>query len=308
MTGVVSTDRRAGVPVATGTVAFRDHRTWYQLSGTPGAGRPVLVVLHGGPGSTHDYLARLAELTASGTPVLLYDQLGNGGSTHLPDRGADFWTVRLFQDELDNLLRTLGFESDYVLLGHSWGGMLGAVHGAARPAGLRGLIVSNSPASYPLWLAEVDRLRRELPEDVQAVLARHEAAGTERSQEYFEAARVFYDRHICRVLPWPGAFTASFMEISNDPTVYYTMNGPAEFRVTGSLRDWSVLEYLPEIEVPTLVLSGRYDDAAPAAVRPFHELIPDARWEIFEESSHVPHLEEPERFDRVVLEFLTTLE
>lgn len=277
------------------------------MTGDLNCGRPPVVVVHGGPGSTHDYLVRLAELAEGGWPIVHYDQLGNGGSTHLSDVGVEFWTASLFADELDNLLRALEIQDDYVLLGHSWGGMLSSVHAAGNPAGLRGLVVANSPASYPLWMQGVNRQREQLPEEVKAVLRAHEEAGTEDSEQYFEAARVFYDRHVCRIVPWPRDFTMTFMEIQNDPTVYYAMNGPAEFNVTGSLRDWSVEEYLPRIEAPTLIISGRHDDATPDAVRPFHELIPDSRWEIFEESSHVPHLEEPQRFDEVVTDFLTSL-
>ncbi|WP_141586502.1 proline iminopeptidase-family hydrolase [Actinomadura sp. WMMA1423] len=294
-------------PTAKGTVPFGDHATWYRVTGDLGEGGPPLVVLHGGPGSTHDYLLALADLARPGRPVVHYDQLGNGGSTHLPGKDADFWTVRLFLDELDNLLRRLGIADDYVLYGHSWGGVLAAEHAAARPAGLRGLILANAPASYPVWNQEMKGLRDALPPGVDATLRRHEEAGTTDSAEYHAAMRVFYERHVCRVLPWPRDYLASFYEIVNDPTVYAAMNGPSEFHVIGTLRDWSVEARCPDIAVPALVLSGRHDEATPAVVRPFAELIPDARWEVFEESSHLPHLEEPERFRAVVGAYLDGL-
>ncbi|WP_447002575.1 proline iminopeptidase-family hydrolase [Saccharothrix isguenensis] len=289
---------------AKGKIAFGEHKTWYRVTGDLKAGRPPVVVVHGGPGSTHDYLLRLAELAEHGWPVVHYDQLGNGGSTHLPDRGADFWTVDLFLAELDNLLRQLGIADEYVLFGQSWGGLLVAEHAATRPAGLRGLVIANAPASYPLWLAEMEVLRRALPPGVDEVLRAHEAAGTTDSEQYHEAMKVFYERHVCRLKPWPRDYQASFYEIYNDPTVYSTMNGPSEFFVNGTLKDWGVVDSLPKIAVPTLVLSGRHDEATPTTVRPYAELIPDARWEVFEESSHLPHLEEPERFTAVVLDYL----
>ncbi|MER6832120.1 proline iminopeptidase-family hydrolase [Streptosporangium sp. NPDC000563] len=295
-------------PSAKGTVPFGEHRTWYRVTGTPNSGRPTVVALHGGPGSTHDYLVGMAVLAESGWPVVHYDQLGNGGSTHLPDASTDFWTPRLFLDELDNLLRRLGVDGDYVLFGQSWGGLLAAKHASARPAGLRGLVVANAPASYPLWLSEMRVLRDRLPPGVDDTLRKHEAAGTTDSKEYFDAMMVFYNRHVCTLRPWPREFVATFMEIYNDPTVYYAMNGPSEFHVIGSLRDWGVVDCLPDIEVPTLVISGRHDEATPATVRPYAELVPGARWEIFEDSSHTPHLEEPERFIAVMIEFLKSLE
>src|SRR6185369_13505709 len=97
---------------------------------------------------------------------------------HLPEKGADFWTVGLFLDELDNLLAHLGIAGRYHLLGQSWGGMLGAEHAVRRPAGLRSLVIANSPASIPVWVAEANRLRGDLPPDVQQTLLAHESAGT----------------------------------------------------------------------------------------------------------------------------------
>jgi len=294
-------------PGAKGTVPFGEFRTWYRVTGDLRSGRPPLVVVHGGPGSTHDYLLRLALLAEQGWPVVHYDQIGNGGSSHLPDRGAEFWTVGLFLDELDNLLRRLAIAEDYVLFGQSWGGMLAARHAAARPEGLRGLVIANSPASYPLWLREMKVLRAALPPGVNDTLLRHEAAGTTDTDEYHEAMRPFYERHVCRLNPWPRDYLASFYEIYNDPTVYYAMNGPSEFHVIGTLRDWSVEDRCADIAVPTLLVSGRHDEATPATVAPFHDLIPDVRWEIFEESSHLPHLEEPDRFAEVMLSYLSSL-
>ncbi|GAT71459.1 amino acid amidase [Planomonospora sphaerica] len=294
-------------PSSKGCVPFGEHATWYRVTGEPRSGRPAVVVVHGGPGSTHDYLLNIAALSEEGWPVVHYDQIGNGGSTHLPERGEDFWTPELFLDELDNLLHRLDVADDYVLLGQSWGGMLAARHAAGRPPGLRGLIIANSPASYPLWLSEMKVLRDRLPKGVDETLRRHEAAGTTGSDEYFAAMRVFYERHVCRLTPWPRDYLASFYEVYNDPTVYYTMNGPSEFHVIGTLRDWSVVDCVADIAVPTLLISGRHDEATPATVQPFQDLIPDVRWEIFEESSHMPHLEEPERFRRVVGDYLTNL-
>ncbi|MBP0451910.1 MULTISPECIES: proline iminopeptidase-family hydrolase [unclassified Kitasatospora] len=294
-------------PSAKGVVSFGKYKTWYRVTGDLTSGRPPVVVLHGGPGSTHDYLLALTELADAGWPVIHYDQIGNGGSTHLPDRGKDFWTVQLFKDELDNLLNTLNVADDYILFGQSWGGILGASHAAEQPAGLRGLVIANSPASYVLWLQEMEVLRAALPADIQETLRHHEAAGTTDNEEYFAAMRVFYDRHVCRVVPWPRDFVASFMEIYDDPTVYYTMNGPNEFHVVGTLKDWSVEDELDRIKVPTLLVTGRHDEATPATVQPYFDRIPEVRWEILEDSSHLPHLEEPERFKEILLGYLEGL-
>ncbi|MEV0806001.1 proline iminopeptidase-family hydrolase [Micromonospora sp. NPDC050200] len=294
-------------PTTKGTAPFGEFRTWYRVTGELSPQRTALVVVHGGPGSTHDYLTSLSVFADGGIPVVHYDQLGNGGSTHLPGRPAEFWTVQLFLDELDNLLRHLGIADNYVLFGHSWGGLLVARHAAAAPAGLKGLIIADAPASYPLWLEAMAELRAALPPGVDETLRRHEAAGTTDSDEYHAATKVFYDRHLCRLDPWPRDYQASFYELYNDPTVYLAMNGPSEFHVIGSLRDWGVTDCLADIAVPALVISGRHDEATPATVQPFVDLVPDARWELFDDSSHVPHLEEPERFRQTVGDYLKTV-
>jgi L-proline amide hydrolase len=295
------------VPEATsaGTTAFRDWRTWHRVTGRiEGAERAPVVVLHGGPGATHDYTLRMARLVEQGHPVVHYDQLGCGRSTHLPDRGADFWTVDLFLDELDHLLGALGVAERYHLIGPSWGGMLGAEHAIRRPPGLLSLVIADSPASMDLWVAEANRLRDDLPPEVQRTLLRHEEAGTTDSPEYAEAERVFYDRHVCRVVPNPPEVSRSFEAIAEDPTVYHTMNGPSEFHVVGTLRAWSVVDRVGEIAVPTLLVNGAHDEATHATMAPFMDGIPDVRWETFADSSHMPHVEEEERFLSVVGDFL----
>src|SRR5271169_5152630 len=115
-------------PTTEGRVTTRDGETWYRVSGDLAQGATPLVVAHGGPGATHDYVSSLARLTSTGRAVVHYDQIGNGRSTHFRDRGTDFYDVGLFLDELDGLLAHLGIEGRYHLLGQSWGGMLAAEH------------------------------------------------------------------------------------------------------------------------------------------------------------------------------------
>jgi L-proline amide hydrolase len=301
-------DSLTALPRKDGHAAFDGHRSWYRVVGDSNSGKLPLVTLHGGPGGTHDYLEPYERLAAEGRAVVFYDQLGAGRSTRLPDKGAGFWTVDLFLAELDNLLRHLGIETGYHLLGQSWGGMLAAEHGVRRPPGLRSLVISDSPASMKLWVQEADRLRDALPPEVQQTLLRHEAAGTTDSPDYATAVRVFYDRHLCRLDPWPESLNRSFRYMQEDPTVYHTMNGPSEFHVVGTLKTWSIIDRLDRIQVPTLLISGRHDEATPATVQPYADRIPDVTWKIFEGSSHLPHLEESEACLGLVSEFLAAKE
>jgi L-proline amide hydrolase len=283
-----------------GTIPFSDGETWYRITGSLDEGVP-LIALHGGPGATHDYLLSLTDL-AHGRAVVHYDQIGNGRSTHFPDRGAEYWTVELFVEELQTLVAALGIDEHHVL-GQSWGGFLAEAYALTQPAGLRSLVLADTAASWADFAAEAGKLRAALPPDVQATLARHEDAGTYDDPEYAAACQVFYDRHVCRI-PYPPEVAASFEWLERDPTVYRTMNGPSEFHIIGSCKDWQVKDRLHEIRVPTLLVSGRHDEATPALQQVLLDGIPAAEWVLFEESSHMPHVEERERYMQVVGDWL----
>jgi L-proline amide hydrolase len=293
------------LPTQEGYLPFREYRTWYRITGSLDSPRLPLVVAHGGPGCTHDYVDSFSHITAlDGRPVIHYDQIGNGNSTRLPEKGPDFWTVSLFLEELDALLAHLGIANRYAFLGQSWGGMLGAEHAVRHPPGLKALVIANSPANMQTWVAEANRLRSDLPADVQATLLKHEEAGTLTDPEYIAASRVFYDRHVCRVSPWPEEVARTFAIMDEDNTVYRNMNGPTEFHVIGTMKDWTIEDRLPQIRVPTLLISGRHDEATPEVVRPYVERVPNIRWMLFGNSSHMPHVEEKDECLAVVSGFL----
>jgi L-proline amide hydrolase len=185
--------------------------------------------------------------------------------------------------------------------------MLAMEYALRQPKGLASLVIASSPASMRQWVEETSRLRRELPADVQETLTRHEQAGTTDSAEYHEACDVFYRRHLCRVPEWPDYVMRSMEEIE-DNQVYLTMNGPSEFHVVGTLKDWDVRGRLGEIRVPTLVTSGRYDEATPQIAATVRDGIPGAEWVCFEESSHMAHVEETEPYLQVLDGFLERVE
>jgi L-proline amide hydrolase len=278
--------------------------TWYRVIGDRhGAVAPV-VVCHGGPGLTHDYLMPVADLARSGRACVLYDQFGNGRSGHRPEAPAGFWTVDLFLRELETLIATLDIADAFHIVGHSWGGMLALEFALRHPAGLRSIVLADTFASSAVYSAEVARLLRQLPEEVRAAIERSEAAGTTDAPEYQNAVREFYRRHVCRRRPVPDEVMRTLVALGQDPTVYQTMCGPSEFSLTGSLADWDITGMLRSIDVPVLIVSGRHDEVTPAAIEPLRRGLPDVRWELFEESSHMPHIEEPERFLDVVESFL----
>jgi L-proline amide hydrolase len=297
------------LPAQEGHASFEDHQTWYRVVGDLTAARSAdgpapLVTLHGGPGATHDYLLSMTDLAQDGRAVIFYDQTGNGNSAHFPDRGAGYYTVDLFARELAGLIDHLGIGGRYHVLGQSWGGMLAQEHAIAEPAGLRSVVLSNTAASFGAFAVEAGKLRADLPPEVEETLRRHEAAGTTSNPEYAEACDVYYSRHLCRLDEWPQEVLRSFELIDTDPTVYHTTNGPSEFHVVGSFKDWSALDRLSRIAVPALVISGRYDEATPRLQDDLVSGIKQSEQVILAESSHMPFWEERAAYMRAVGDFL----
>lgn len=289
-----------------GFVQFRGYHVWYRIVGDHELpGKLPLLCLHGGPGAGHDYLEPLEAMAAGGRRVIFYDQLGCGNSDH--PHNPSMWTVPLFVEELGVVREALGLERVHIL-GQSWGGMLAMEYALTQPKGLGSLILADSPASMPQWAAEANRLRSELPPDVQDVLNRHEKDGTTADPAYQEAMMVYYRRHVCRLEPWPECLSRGFDKFNLDTEVYNTMNGPSEFYITGTIKDWDIVEKLGEILLPTLVISGRYDEATPGIAETVHRGITGSEWVLFENSSHMPHLEETELYLRVLNGFLDRIE
>lgn len=290
-----------------GKIPFKGYETWYRVYGDDEeAGKLPLLCLHGGPGAAHDYLESLAALATTGRRVIFYDQLGCSRSS-IPVARPELWTIDLYIEEVNVVRAALGLDHVHVL-GQSWGGMLAMEYALTQPLGMASLIVASSPASMIQWVQEANRLREDLPPGVQSALLKHEEAGTFDDAEYVVAMQVFYDRHVCRVVPNPDFVTRSFASIGVNPEVYHTMNGPSEFHVIGTLREWDIIDRLGEIRLPTLVTSGQFDEATPLIAGTVHEGIPGSRWELFEASSHMPHAEEPERYMAVVSGFLSEVE
>lgn len=280
-----------------GRIPFRGFETWYRDVGPEGG--VALLCLHGGPGSTHHYFEPLEALGEQGRRVVLYDQLGCGASDRPDD--PELWTVELFVAEVDAVRGALGLERIH-LLGTSWGSMLGIEYVLTKPAGLVSLTLNAPPTSAETWQAEAKRLRDELPPDVQGVLAKHEAAGTTEDPEYEAAEEEFWRRHICRIEPMPACVKRG--RAAKSRQVYEVLWGISEWNPSGKLRDWDVRDRLAEIDVPTLITSGRYDECTPKLAEEAQRGIPGAERVLFEESSHMAFVEEPERFRAVLEDFL----
>jgi proline-specific peptidase len=287
--------------VSEGYADFRGYRTWYRIAGELGSGPTPLLALHGGPGSTHHYFAPLDGLAAE-RPVVVYDQIGCGGS----DRPTDIeWSVDVFREEVDAVRSQLGLDRIH-LLGTSWGGMLALEHVLSGAEGIVGLILSSTLASVDQWATEQLLLRNALPADVVEVFERHERAATYDDPEYEQAMEVYFDRHFYRG-PKPRAELES-MNAGKAVDVYHAMQGPNEWTVTGALRGWDVRHRLGEIDLPTLVIRGRYDMCTDPVAATLVNGIKGAQEVVLENSSHTLVLEQTDEYIDAISHFVREAE
>ncbi|WP_090825821.1 proline iminopeptidase-family hydrolase [Paenibacillus sp. yr247] len=274
-------------------------RVWYIRVGS--GNKTPLVVLHGGPGNTHDPLKAVLQALADERSVIFYDQLGSGNS----DRPTDpsLWRTERFVEELACVRRALDLKEVH-LLGHSWGTMLAASYLIERePSGVRSVIFSSPCLSAERWKKDADYLLANLPEDVQRIIARNEEQGTTDSEEYQEAVKAYYNRHVCRLDPWPSVIVQSRPKANKQ--VYMTMWGPSEFCPTGNLKTYDCTPQLHKIDMPSLFVCGRYDEAAPESTQYYQSIVPGSELHIFENSSHVSYLEETDEFVKIIRGFLS---
>lgn len=295
-------------------------KTHYSIWGTLNSTKTPLVCIHGGPGATSAYMKPFSLLFVDyEIPVIVYDQLGCGQSTHLRETKGDtsLWTVDLFVAELRNLLDALEI-STFDLLGHSWGGQLAARFAAQQPTStstsneqrqvqrapqLRKLVIAQSTAYIaqrtPYFEAQMANL--PAPHGAAALLAQQ--TGDTTTPAYKAAQSAYAEHHMCRVSPWPQEMVDCMAALRDDDTVSSTFSpGLIEDDFRPDLR------LLTEQVVPggMLVCNGKFDQSVDEVVRPYYEL-PSAKreWVQFGESSHMAMLEETEEVVRVVGGFLT---
>jgi proline-specific peptidase len=289
-----------------GYIPFKTYKTWYGIIGKQqDQHKYPLLCLHGGPGFSHDYLQPLGALKNTGRKIIFYDQLGAGRSDH-PDNPS-LWTIKLYLEELANIRKELNLDKIH-LLGQSWGGQLALEYLLTKPRGIKSLILADSLSNTAQWASETNRLKSELPKEILDLLEKHETKGTTDDPEYFEASMYFYRKHVCRLPEWPDVLNTSFEWFEKYPQVYNTMWGPNEFNPTGNLEKWSVTERLGEIRVPTLIISGRFDESTPLINETLNSGIKDSEWVVFENSSHTPHLEEQEKYLELLETFINKTE
>jgi proline iminopeptidase len=248
-----------------------------------GDGAVKVLLLHGGPGADHTGFECFEDfLPPNGIEFYYYDHLDSTNS----DRPGDpkLWSVERFRDEVEAVRRGLGLEQFY-LLGASWGGLLAIEYALAYPQHLKGLIISNMTASIQSYEKYTQELRAALPVDVIKVLDRYEQSGLYEAPEYqrvlFEQV---YSKHLCRLNPWPEPILRTIRNLNQK--VYNYLQGPNEFTVTGTIKNWDRWADLPRIGTRTLIMGAKYDEMPPDDLLKMADLMPNARAWISGKGSH----------------------
>lgn len=283
--------------ITEGYMPYLGYQTYYRIVGESRDGKNPLVLLHGGPGSTHNYFELLDALAEEGRALIMYDQLGCGRSA--TGFHPELWNMETWKGELEALRQYLGLDRIH-LLGQSFGGMLALAYVCdEHPEGVESLILSSTLPSSALWAREQHRMIRLMPERMQEAIRTAEETGNYGTSEYEEANREFMRRH-CAPDVTPDSPECVRREKGEGREAYMTAWGPNEFTPLGNLKDFEYRDQLGEIQIPSLIISGVNDLCTPLVAKTMYDAIPDARWELFENSRHMPFLEENGKYLRVV--------
>ena len=249
-----------------------------------GNGAVKVLLLHGGPGFSHDYLEAMESfLPQAGIEMYYYDQLGCGNSDRPED--SSLWTLSRYVAELEEVRAGLGLDK-FVLYGHSWGGLLAIEYALRHQQHLRGLVISNMTAGIKSVLRHLDRIKKQLPATVLAQLEELEIRGAYDTPAYEEIMMTYlYPQVICRIQPWPEAVVRAFGRVNKQ--IYNQMQGKSEFVINGNLKDWERWDRLPEIKVPTLALGAAHDEMDPADIRKMASMLPQGQAAICSTGSHL---------------------
>jgi proline iminopeptidase len=288
----------AAAPQTEGYAAVPGGRIFWRKFGS--GGKTPLLTLHGGPGSSHNYLLPLQAL-ADERPVIFYDQLGCGRAD--APENESVYSIQRSVDEMDAVRDALGLDR-VLLLGHSWGALLAVEYLCqGRGRGVDRLILSGAMASIPQVMAGFDRLFATMPDGWNAKIHALERAGKTGTPEYAELVQKFYDKFVLRVPPSPEVL-ATLEALSKSPA-YRVLNGPNEFTIVGKIKDWDRRKDLKAITQRTLITTGEFDEVTLDC----HETLRDgiagkARLAVMTGCSHLTMNEKPEQYNALLRSFM----
>lgn len=289
------------IPIETPKGTFR---VWTKRFGNNP--RIKVLLLHGGPGATHEYFESFESfLPAEGIEFIYYDQLGSAYSDQPKDK--DLWTTERFVEEVEQVRKALGLtKENFYLLGHSWGGILATEYALKYQEHLKGLIISNMMSSCPQYDRYADEvLAKQMDPAVVKQIRDFEAKGQFQNPKYMELLMEhYYTKHILRLPPeqWPDPVNRAFNKLNHD--IYVLMQGPSEFGISGRLEKWDRSADLPKITVPTLVIGAQHDTMDPEHMKWMAQQLPNGSYLYCANGSHMAMWDDQQTYHRGLIKFL----
>ena len=269
-----------------------------------------VLLLHGGPGSTHEYFECFESfLPKEGIEFIYYDQLGSAYSDQPTD--SALWTIDRFVEEVEQVRQALNLDStNFFLLGHSWGGILATEYALKYQKNLKGVIISNMMSSaidYDRYANEV--LAKQMPAAVLDSVKELEAKKDFSNPKYMEILmKHFYPKHVYRepFEKWADPVKRGIGK--NNPQLYVIMQGPSEFGISGRLEKWDRKKDLPQIKVPTLVIGSTHDTMDPKHMEWMASQFPKGSFLLCPNGSHMSMYDDQETYMKGLINFLKTVQ
>ncbi len=273
-----------------------------------GDGKIKVLLLHGGPGFSHDYFECFEDfLPKEGIEFYYYDQLGCGYS----DKPADtsLWNISRYVEEVEQVRKGLKLDNFY-LLGQSWGSMLAMEYLDKYQSHVKAAVLSNMTASSKSYVAYTAKLKEQIlsPQDIATYDSLDKLKAYDKPEFQNLLMNKLYTRVVCRlpIEQWPEPLMRAFKKANN--AIYIQMQGVDEFHVTGNIKDWDMWDRLPNIKVPTLVLGGMYDEMSPDDMKKEGKLIPNSRTYLCPNGSHLGMYDDQQNYFTSLVGFLKDVE
>lgn len=282
-----------------GFIKVTGGRIYYKIYGANKKGIPLLLI-HGGPGY-HGTLAALSPFSRK-RKVIVYHQLGSGKSDRPKDKRL--WVVKRFVDEVEKLRIALNLDKMHIL-GHSWGAAVASEYALQYKPHVKSLILASPFLNAAIWGKDAKKLITKLPLRMQQTIETSVRKNDFKSKEYKAAVKEYYRRFLITIKR--PALSKLSLKLGNSD-IYEYMWGPNEFSCLGTLRKYDVVSKLASIDLPILITYGKYDQITSGTVNSFIKQFKNAKAVMFSKSSHVPHLEEKEKYMKVVGDFMNVNE
>lgn len=284
-----------------GYMPFHEYKTYYRIVGKPSKNKLPLLLVHGGPGSSHNYFELMDNYANVGRQLIMYDQVGCGKSSIPKDRSV--YVKETWVHELIALRKYLHLDKIH-MLGQSWGGMLEMYYLTSfHPKGIKSVMIDGSPASIKLWISEQHRLIKYLSYEDRLAIAEAERTGNFNDPKYLAANERYMERYC-----WDRPNEKSpepLKRPTNGKKASLIAEGPNEFTENGTIGNFDVTDQLKNISVPVLVTSGTDDLCTPLIAKSVYDHIPHAKWHLFANSRHLALIDKYDEFIKVLDEWLS---